>query len=97
LLSSLTSRLSPGGRILQDAQSPDFTASLARWSNYGEKTPFAIVQPASEDDVRVVHIVRESVEGSVLLVSASGGHSPWSTIGGDGMWGMAWLLSRAAR
>jgi hypothetical protein len=79
LIPSLASRLSPGVRILQDAQSPDFTASLARWSNYGVKTPFAIVQPASEDDVRVVHIVRESVKASVPFVSASDGHSPRST------------------
>jgi hypothetical protein len=34
LLSSLASRLSSGVRILQDAQSPDFTAPLAHWPNY---------------------------------------------------------------
>ncbi|KAJ7697273.1 hypothetical protein B0H14DRAFT_2418268, partial [Mycena olivaceomarginata] len=85
LLSSLASRLSPDVRILQDAQSPDCTASLARGSNYGVKMPFAIVQPASEDDIRVVHIVRESAKASVPFVSASGGHSPWSTIGEDGI------------
>ncbi|KAI5859276.1 FAD-binding domain-containing protein [Durotheca rogersii] len=82
-LSALATKLSPSSKILRDEKSPDFTATLDRWSNYDVKIPFAIVQPASEEDV--IHAVREAVRASVPFVPASGGHSPWSTIGKDGI------------
>ncbi|KAI0172810.1 hypothetical protein GGR52DRAFT_572627 [Hypoxylon sp. FL1284] len=82
-LSSLQSKLSSESKVLRDAKSEGFEASMGRWSNYNLKTPFAIVQPASENDV--VHTVREAIAASVPFVPASGGHSQWSSIGQDGI------------
>lgn len=72
-LSSLLPKLSPESRILRDAESPHFQSSMRRWSNYKLKVPFAIVQPANENDV--VHTVREAISASVPFVPASGRHS----------------------
>ncbi|KAI0835703.1 FAD-binding domain-containing protein [Hypoxylon sp. FL0890] len=82
-ISLLTSKLSSSSKVLQDATSTDFAASMARWSNVDVKTPFAIVQPASQEDVVVT--VREALKAGIPFVPASGGHSPWSTIGTDGI------------
>ncbi|KAI1411879.1 FAD-binding domain-containing protein [Hypoxylon sp. FL1857] len=82
-ISLLTSKLSSNSKVLRDAASTDFTASMARWSNLDVKTPLAIVQPATQEDVVVT--VREALQANVPFVPASGGHSPWSTIGKDGI------------
>lgn len=82
-LTSLISRLSPSSEVLIDEKSPYFTASMERWSDYGVKTPFAIVQPTHEQDI--MHTVQEAVKASIPFVPKSGGHSPWSTIGQDGI------------
>ncbi|KAI2615209.1 FAD-binding domain-containing protein [Hypoxylon sp. NC1633] len=82
-LSSLSSKLSPETKVLRDAKSSDFKASMERWSNYDLKVPFAIVQPASESDV--VHTVREAIVAGVPFVPVSGGHSQWSSIGQVGI------------
>ncbi|KAI4864585.1 FAD-binding domain-containing protein [Hypoxylon rubiginosum] len=68
-LSSLLPKLSPESRILRDAESPHFQSSMRRWSNYKLKVPFAIVQPANENDV--VHTVREAISASVPFSSIS--------------------------
>lgn len=78
-LTSLISRLSPSSEVLIDEKSPYFTASMERWSDYGVKTPFAIVQPTREQDI--MHTVQKAVKASILFVLKSGGHSLWSTIG----------------
>ncbi|KAI0006670.1 FAD-binding domain-containing protein [Xylariaceae sp. FL0662B] len=82
-VSSLLSQLSPESKILRDAKSSDFQASMERWSNYNLKVPFAIVQPANEDDI--VHTVREAIATCVPFVPVSGGHSQWSSIGQNGI------------
>ncbi|OTA67143.1 FAD-binding domain-containing protein [Hypoxylon sp. EC38] len=82
-ISSLTSILSSNSKILQDAASTDFLASMARWSNLNVKIPLAIVQPATQQDI--VGTVREALKAGIPFVPASGGHSPWSTIGKDGI------------
>ncbi|KAI1209079.1 FAD-binding domain-containing protein [Annulohypoxylon truncatum] len=82
-ISLLTSKLSSKSKVLGDPTSPDFVASMARWSNLGVKTPFAIVQPATGEDV--IKTVREALNAGVPFVPASGGHSPWSTIGKEGI------------
>lgn len=77
-LTSLISKLSPSSKVLIDEKSPVFDASMERWSNYGVKTPFAIVQPTREQDI--MHTVQKAVKASILVLK-SGGHSLWSTIG----------------
>lgn len=52
----LRDQLSSLSRILTDHESPDFRASLERWSDIGSQTPGAIIRLASEADV--VHTVR---------------------------------------
>ncbi|KAI0386310.1 FAD-binding domain-containing protein [Hypomontagnella monticulosa] len=83
LVSSLQGKLSPKAKVLLDAESPDFVASMTRWSNLNVKSPFAIVQPATQEDV--VETVRAALKAGVPFVPTSGGHSPWSTVGKDGI------------
>ncbi|KAI1774484.1 FAD-binding domain-containing protein [Hypoxylon cercidicola] len=83
LLSSLVPKLSPESKVLRDAKSPDFQLSMRRWSNYKLEVPFAIVQPANENDI--VHTVRGAISASVPFVPASGGHSQWSSIDQKGI------------
>ncbi|RYP23001.1 hypothetical protein DL767_008926 [Monosporascus sp. MG133] len=82
-LRSLSKKLSPSSIILKDQDSPEFKTSLERWSNLDVSVPFAIVQPSSEQDV--VSTIQEALNASVPFVPASGGHSPWSTIGHEGI------------
>lgn len=82
-ISSLSIALSPEARVLSEKTSAEFKDSLARWSDYGIQTPSAIVQPATEKDI--VTAVKELVSASIPFVPASGGHSPFSTIGKDGV------------
>ncbi|KAI2627081.1 hypothetical protein GGS26DRAFT_151899 [Hypomontagnella submonticulosa] len=56
---------------------------MARWFNLDVNSPFAIVRAATQQDV--VETVREALRIGVPFVPASGGHSPWSTIGEDGI------------
>lgn len=75
---------SQSSRILRRDEEPsEFAASLERWSNCDLKTPFAVVQPANEQDV--VQTVREALSASIPFVPASGGHSTWSSIGSEGI------------
>ncbi|KAI1479227.1 FAD-binding domain-containing protein [Daldinia eschscholtzii] len=83
LISSLLHKLSPESKILSDAESADFQASMKRWSNYNLQVPYAIVQPANENDI--ARIVKEAVSAGVPFVPASGGHSPWSSIDQKGV------------
>ncbi|KAK6949009.1 hypothetical protein Daesc_009081 [Daldinia eschscholtzii] len=83
LISSLLHKLSPESKILSDAESADFQASMKRWSNYNLQVPYAIVQPANENDI--VRTVKEAVSAGVPFVPASGGHSPWSSIDQKGV------------
>lgn len=80
---ALEGRLSPGSRILKDKTSAEFVASMRRWSDLHVRTPSAVVQPASEQDV--VHTVRDAVASGIPLVPVAGGHSTWSTIGEEGI------------
>ncbi|KAJ7790098.1 hypothetical protein B0H14DRAFT_225870 [Mycena olivaceomarginata] len=84
LLSSLASRISPGVRILQDAHVARLHSLLGALVELRREDALCHRPVRERGDVRVVHIVRESVEASVPFVSASGGHSPW-TIGEDGI------------
>ena len=52
----LRDQLSGQSRILTNHESPEFRASLERWSDLGSQTPGAIISLASEVDV--VHTVR---------------------------------------
>ncbi|KAL9617932.1 MAG: hypothetical protein Q9160_007298 [Pyrenula sp. 1 TL-2023] len=82
-LSSLADTLSPSSRVLVDKESPEFAASMKRWSNYGLRIPFGIIQPANEQDA--VASVQALIKNSIPFVPASGGHSPWSSIDQDGV------------
>ncbi|KAK8038314.1 FAD binding domain-containing protein [Apiospora phragmitis] len=82
-ISSLTVRLSPASKVLHDKTTSEFKSSLARWSDIDVRVPYAVVQPAGEQDI--VSTVREAVKAGIPFVPAAGGHSPWSTIGQDGI------------
>ncbi|KAK7955671.1 uncharacterized protein PG986_004893 [Apiospora aurea] len=82
-ISSLTARLSPASKVLQDTTTSEFKASLARWSDIDVRVPYAIVRPAGEQDI--VSTVQEAVKAGIPFVPASGGHSPWSTVGQEGI------------
>lgn len=80
---ALKALLSPNGRVLGDRNSADFKNAISRWSDCRRRQPFRIVQPATEQDVVVA--VKELVDVSIAFVTQSGGHSPFSTIGSDGV------------
>lgn len=80
---SLSAILSAESQILTDEGSDGFKASMNRWTSCGLKVPFAIVQPATEQDV--VTAVKELVSASIPFVPASGGHSCFSSIGKEGV------------
>ncbi|KAK8052542.1 FAD binding domain-containing protein [Apiospora rasikravindrae] len=80
---SLRARLSPSSKVLQDNTTSEFKSSLARWSDIDVRVPYAIVQAASEQDI--VATVQGAVKAGIPFVPASGGHSPWSTIGQEGI------------
>lgn len=81
---ALTAALSPHSRVLTDERSTEFKKSMDRWTNYGLKTPSAIVQPATEDDV--VTTVKKLVDASIPFVPAASGHwASCSSIGKDGV------------
>lgn len=82
-ISSLAIALSSEARVLSEQNSADFKDSLARWSDYGIQTPSAVVQPATENDI--ITAVKQLVSASIPFVPASGGHSPFSTVGKDGV------------
>lgn len=83
VLTSLANTLSPSSRVLVDHESPEFVASMKRWSNYGLNIPFGIIQPGSEQDI--VTSIKALTKNSIPFVPASGGHSPWSTIDQNGI------------
>lgn len=74
--------LSKDSKVLTDPSSSDFKATIERWSDLSLKVPGAIVKPANEEDV--IHTVREAFKSSTPFAIATGGHSPWSTIQGEG-------------
>ncbi|KAK6845397.1 hypothetical protein PG995_015507 [Apiospora arundinis] len=82
-ISSLTGKLSSGSKVLSDQAVPEFRAAMGRWSNIDVKVPFAIVQPADEQDI--ASTVQGALEAGIPFVPASGGHSLWSTIGQEGI------------
>lgn len=82
-ISSLAIALSPEARVLSEQSSPEFKDSLTRWSEYGIQMPSAVVQPATENDI--ITAVKELVSASISFVPASGGHSPFSTVGKEGV------------
>ncbi|KAK8086719.1 FAD binding domain-containing protein [Apiospora phragmitis] len=82
-ITSLTGKLSIGARILLGPEAPDFQASMKRWSNLDVSVPYTIVQPAEERDI--VATVQGAIQAGIPFVSASGGHSSWSTIGQEGI------------
>ncbi|CAG8960426.1 hypothetical protein HYFRA_00008145 [Hymenoscyphus fraxineus] len=82
LVLSLRSDLTPQTEILTNPEDPDFKSSIERWSNEEIQTPGAIFRPATQDDV--VKLVQFAHANSIPFVPASGGHSPWSTIGNPG-------------
>lgn len=82
-LSELGNSLSPDSKVITDHDSSDFVASMERWSNYNLKVPSAIIQPANEQDI--VLVVQALLKASIPFVPASGGHSPFSTIGQGGV------------
>ena len=43
--------LSTGAKILTDSSKAEFQKLLARWTDIDKKEPFAIVMPATEDDI----------------------------------------------
>ncbi|KAI1873804.1 uncharacterized protein JN550_003073 [Neoarthrinium moseri] len=83
LLSALSKEISPASRILKDRNTPAFQTSMERWSNLNKKTPYGIVQPATEQDILLV--VRKALDFSVPFVPVSGGHSTWSSIDKNGV------------
>ncbi|ETS83867.1 hypothetical protein PFICI_05743 [Pestalotiopsis fici W106-1] len=82
-ISSLAGSLSAESRVLSDERSADWKDSMNRWSHYGLKMPSAIVRPKTEADV--VTAVQKLVSASIPFVPASGGHSPFSYIGKEGV------------
>ncbi|KAF3008217.1 hypothetical protein E8E14_009289 [Neopestalotiopsis sp. 37M] len=82
-ISSLADSLSAESGILGDESSTEWKASMDRWSHYSLKTPSAIIQPKTEADV--VTAVQRLVSASIPFVPASGGHSPFSTVGKEGV------------
>ncbi|KAI1855302.1 hypothetical protein JX266_000167 [Neoarthrinium moseri] len=83
LLSTPSKEISPASRILKDRNTPAFQTSMERWSNLNKKTPYSIVQPATEQDI--ILVVRKALDFSVPFVPVSGGHSTWSSIDKNGV------------
>ncbi|KXG46502.1 FAD-binding, type 2 [Penicillium griseofulvum] len=75
-------RLSVDAEVLTDRTDAQFWTTPKRWSNVGVKIPGAVVRPACEDDV--VQVVKAAATTSTPFVAATGGHSPWSSIGENG-------------
>ena len=63
--------------------SPAFHEHTIRWSDIDRKTPGAIIFLTSEYEVQT--IVRWAVSASIPFVPTTSRHSPWSTIGSDGV------------
>ncbi|KAF7952624.1 hypothetical protein EAE96_005856 [Botrytis aclada] len=82
-LSELKNILTPTCKILTDPNDFDFAEYLKRWTDIDLKTPGAIVLPTSETDCQ--NIVKWASKHSIPFVTKSGGHSAWSTIGGNGI------------
>lgn len=82
-ITCLAGKLSTGARLLMSPGTPDFKASMERWSNIDVQVPFTIIQPAEESDI--VATVQGAVKAGIPFVPASGGHSPWSAIGQEGI------------
>ena len=70
-------------QILHNPRDPEFQKRLARWTDIDRKVPAAIVLPRSEEDC--LNTVRWALNASIPFVPKSGGHSPWSTIGVEGI------------
>ncbi|KAF7871496.1 hypothetical protein EAF04_003603 [Stromatinia cepivora] len=79
----LKATLTPTCEILADPKDSKFVEHLKRWTDIDLKTPGAIVLPSSESDCQ--KIVQWASKYSVPFVTKSGGHSEWSTIGGNGI------------
>lgn len=78
VLDELASNLSAESQILFDKSAPEFEASLKRWSDYELRTPLAVVQPASEQDI--VKTIQALLKASIPFVPAAGGTTLYSTI-----------------
>ncbi|PWY76055.1 FAD-binding domain-containing protein [Aspergillus sclerotioniger CBS 115572] len=82
-LPALQAAVATDCQILHDPQDPEFQKRLARWTDIDRKVPAAIVLPRSEEDC--LETVRWALKSSIPFVPKSGGHSPWSTIGVEGI------------
>ncbi|RDA83429.1 hypothetical protein CP532_4415 [Ophiocordyceps camponoti-leonardi (nom. inval.)] len=69
--------------VLADSSQERFQQYAVRWSDLDRQIPAAIVLP--ETEAQIQETVRWAVRYSVPFVVKSGGHSNWSTIGGDGV------------
>ncbi|KAI1819812.1 hypothetical protein F4861DRAFT_543576 [Xylaria intraflava] len=83
LLKELRAQLGQEVEILVDKDSLRFQEFMKRWTNIDHQTPAAIVLPDSQPLIQKT--VRWAHQASVPFVTKCGGHSQWSTIGGDGI------------
>ncbi|KAI2889713.1 CAZyme family AA7 [Aspergillus niger] len=82
-LSVLQAAVGADCEILRDPLDAHFQQRLARWTDIDRKVPAAIVLPRTEDGC--LKTVQWALKLSIPFVPKSGGHSPWSTIGTEGI------------
>ncbi|KAI2464397.1 hypothetical protein F4781DRAFT_425595 [Annulohypoxylon bovei var. microspora] len=80
LLDELQVQIGPSLEIIADKNGTRFQEYAERWSDTDHQNPDAIVLPVSEEQIK-----KTAVKPSIPLVTKSGGHSEWSTIGDDGI------------
>ena len=74
--------LSDAAKVLTDPSDTEFQELLARWTDIDKKVPFAIVMPASEDDiVKTVSVIGQATQSPREINRTFQGQSSCQLVG----------------